>query len=450
VTQFRIALAIAFFFALASTAAAVTLTATPSTVAPGGTVTVTWSDVTSPTRLDWIGEFIQGAPDAAYENYVYTNSCSQTPGVIAVASGSCTFTMPTMLGTYEFRLFANNGNDVLARSGPVQVSITPPATATLTASPSTVAPGGNVTVTWSGVTNATRLDWIGRYIQGAPDTAYDNFAYTSSCTPTAGANAVASGSCTFPMPTVVGTYEFRLFADNGGNLLARSGLVQVSPPPVTPALTASPSTVAPGGSVTVTWSGVSNPNTLDWIGRYIPGASDSQRDTFVYTSSCSQTAGTNAVAAGSCPFTMPVTLGSYEFRLFASTGTKLATSSLVQVSISPQPPSGGGARVVTYTTSTVLTADDVNRSIINNSGANAPITLNLPPAAVGNVVTVYVIAAQPITINPNGTERIQILTNANGDAIQSDSVRGTTITLVCHVLGSWEPMGQIGAWFDVN
>ena len=98
----------------------------------------------------------------------------------------------------------------------------------------------------------------------------------------------------------------------------------------------------------------------------------------------------------------------------------------------------------------MLTADDVNRSIINNAGANAPIILTLPRAVVGSVVTVYVIAAQPITINPNGTERIQILTNANGDAIQSDTSRGATITLVCHVAGSWEPMGQIGAWFDVN
>jgi hypothetical protein len=147
---------------------------------------------------------------------------------------------------------------------------------------------------------------------------------------------------------------------------------------------------------------------------------------------------------------MPTALGIYEFRLSANNGaTLLATSGPVQVSLIPTPPSSG-ARIVTYTTSTTLTAEDVSRSIINNSGATGPITLNLPPSAVGNVVSVYIIANQTVTINPNGTERIQILTNANGDAIQSETVRGTTITLVCHVRGSWEPMGQIGAWVDVN
>ncbi len=153
---------------------------------------------------------------------------------------------------------------------------------------------------------------------------------------------------------------------------------------------------------------------------------------------------------------MPTTPGTYEFRLYATNGsTLLARSGPVQVSTASAPPPGpsqsvGGARIVTYTTSTTLTADDVSRSIINNGGASAPITLNLPASDVGNVVTVYIIAGQPITINPSGTERIQILTNANGDAIQSDTLRGTMITLVCHVRGSWEPMGQIGTWFDVN
>jgi uncharacterized protein YegP (UPF0339 family) len=450
VTKFRIVLAIAFLFALASTAAAATLTANPSTVAPGGTVTVSWSDVANPTTVDWIGRYVPGAPNGVYDEYVYTSSCTRDAGGTARSSGSCTFAMPAALGTYEFRLFAANVEILLATSGPVQVSTTPTPAATLTANPSTVAPGGTVTVSWSNVTAPTIRDWIGGYVQGAPNGTTDAWVYTSSCARNPGSTPLPSGSCTFAMPTTPGTYEFRLFANDGSTVLATSGPVQVSAVPSPPTLTANPSAVVPGGTVTVSWSNVANPTTLDLIGRYVQGAPAGQPDDFVYTSSCTRTPGSTPLSSGSCTVAMPTMLGTYEFRLFANNGaTLLATSGPVQVSLTPTPPTSG-ARIVTYTTSTTLTAEDVSRSIINNSGATAPITLNLPASAVGNVVSVYIIANQPVTINPNGTERIQILTNANGDAIQSETVRGTTITLVCHVRGSWEPMGQIGAWVDVN
>ena len=192
------------------------------------------------------------------------------------------------------------------------------------------------------------------------------------------------------------------------------------------------------------------------MGRYVQGAPDGAYDDYVFTSTGTHDRGITPLSSGSCTFAMPTTPGTYEFRLYATNGsTLLARSGPVQVSTASASPPGpsqsvGGARIVTYATSSLLTADDVSRSIINNSGATSPIILNLPASDVGNVVTIFIIASQPITINPSGTERIQILTNANGDAIQSDTLRGTMITLVCHVCGSWEPMGQIGTWFDVN
>jgi hypothetical protein len=108
------------------------------------------------------------------------------------------------------------------------------------------------------------------------------------------------------------------------------------------------------------------------------------------------------------------------------------------------------ARVQSYTSNTTLSSNDIRKSIVNNNGATGQITLTLPVATPGDVVTIYVMSLQPIVIDPNGTERIQVITNTAGDSILSDSVRGTTITLVCQVAGSWEPMGQIGAWFDNN
>ncbi len=49
-------------------------------------------------------------------------SCSQTPGS-AQAAGSCPFTVPPTAapGTYELRLFANDGFTRLATSSPLTV-----------------------------------------------------------------------------------------------------------------------------------------------------------------------------------------------------------------------------------------------------------------------------------------------------------------------------------------
>ncbi len=86
-TKFRITLALAFLFVLASTAAAGTLTASTGTVTPGGPVTVTWSDVTGPTILDWMGRYVQGAPDGAYDDYVFTSTCTHDRGITPTVVG---------------------------------------------------------------------------------------------------------------------------------------------------------------------------------------------------------------------------------------------------------------------------------------------------------------------------------------------------------------------------
>jgi hypothetical protein len=110
----------------------------------------------------------------------------------------------------------------------------------------------------------------------------------------------------------------------------------------------------------------------------------------------------------------------------------------------------GNVRVASYTTTSSVAAADVQRTIVNNSGASGNVVLTLPAATAGMIVTFYVLTTQTMDINPNGSDRIQILTDANGDAIRSDNIRGTSITLACQAAGSWEPMGSIGSWSDVN
>jgi hypothetical protein len=101
----------------------------------------------------------------------------------------------------------------------------PPGAASLSASPDSVAPGGAVTVAWSGVPNPTATDWFGLYAPGAADADFLDWRYVS-CSQAPDA-ARESGSCAYTMPAAAGTYEFRLFAADGPAPLAASGPVAV-------------------------------------------------------------------------------------------------------------------------------------------------------------------------------------------------------------------------------
>jgi hypothetical protein len=159
-------------------------------------------------------------------SWIYV-SCSQTPASPR-AAGSCPFVIPSGLapGNYELRLLANNGFTRLATSGPL--TVTPPGPQ-LTVSPASVARGGTVTATWSGIATPTSTDWIGLYSPAAPDTAYLAWVYVS-CSQTP-ATPRASGSCPFVIPAglATGTYQLRLLANDGYTRLATSNSLNVTP-----------------------------------------------------------------------------------------------------------------------------------------------------------------------------------------------------------------------------
>jgi len=144
--------------------------------------------------------------------------------------------------------------------------------------------------------------------------------FNSSCTQSIG-TAKASGTCSVTMPATAGTYEFRLFGNNLFTLLATSNTVTVggggaAGTPNAATLTVSPTSVKKGKTITVSWSGVQSPTSTDWISVYYPGAPNSQTLYWVYTSSCSQKAG-SAKASGSCTIPMKRE-GTFEVRLFAN------------------------------------------------------------------------------------------------------------------------------------
>jgi len=112
------------------------LAATPTTVSPGDTITVSF---TAPGyQNDWIAMYSVGADNTAYGEWSYLEGRT---------SGTLSFTAPSVPGNYEFRLFPNwNGtccyNDI-ARSNRITVTTAAP-TPTVTATPAPVT--GNVNV----------------------------------------------------------------------------------------------------------------------------------------------------------------------------------------------------------------------------------------------------------------------------------------------------------------
>ena len=89
--------------------------------------------------------------------------------------------------------------------------------ATLTVSPTSVGPGGSVTVTWSGSTLLSdSLNWLPGGGAQATDWVY------LSGKQTAPATALSNGSLTLKAPTTPGAYKLRLQANNPYSLLAEA------------------------------------------------------------------------------------------------------------------------------------------------------------------------------------------------------------------------------------
>jgi hypothetical protein len=310
-----------------------TLTATPSVVAPGGQLTVSWTAPAGGTSSsDWIALYRVGASNSQYGWWQYTNGAT---------SGNFTLTAPSEAGQYEFRYLRNNGYTSVATSNTITVQSggnptptptatpipTPTATPTpqpnnytLTASPSTVSPGGQITVSWTAPAGGTSSsDWIALYSVGVSNTQYSWWQYTGGAT---------SGSFTLTAPTQAGQYEFRYLRNNGYTSVATSNTITVQtisnpPPNGNYSLTASPSTVAAGGQLTISWTAPAGSSSSDWISLYRVGNSNSQFGWWQYT---------GGATSGSFTLGAPAAPGQYEFRYLVNNSyTSVVVSNTVTV-----------------------------------------------------------------------------------------------------------------------
>ena len=133
---------------LAVSPPAATISASPTSIAPGED-RYRCARTVLPRRVPptGIGVYAPGASPTAYIEWIYV-SCSKTP-TTARAAGSCPFALPCSLapGSYQLRLFANDGYTPLAASAALTVTSSPTA-ASLSVVPASVAAGGTITANW--------------------------------------------------------------------------------------------------------------------------------------------------------------------------------------------------------------------------------------------------------------------------------------------------------------
>ena len=170
-----------------------TLSANPTSVAMGGSTTLTWSstDATGCTGSgDWSGS--------------------------VAASGSTTINNLTSNKTFSAQCTGPGGTSA-SQSVTVTVQSVPAATATLSANPTTVNSGGSTTLTWSS-TNATSCTatggWTGAKATSGNETFSNltaNTMYSLQCSGTGGASAVQNVTVTVngapPPPAATGDHQ---------------------------------------------------------------------------------------------------------------------------------------------------------------------------------------------------------------------------------------------------
>jgi probable HAF family extracellular repeat protein len=134
----------------------VSLTATPDTVAPGGSIEVCWAAPSDHYPTDWVGLFAVGAADGLHLVRQYTDPTGQE------TSGCLEFIAPTTEGTYEWRYFAQNTYRHVATSNAVHVrAVVRPGVVRL------VSPSGSLTDTtppyiWWALSAASRYEIVVR------------------------------------------------------------------------------------------------------------------------------------------------------------------------------------------------------------------------------------------------------------------------------------------------
>lgn len=186
---------------------AVGFTLTPSiqSASEGQMVSVNWTAPAGRPSTDWIGVFAEGETDNRnYDptQWIYTGGAT---------AGTFTFAMPAG-GSYVVRYLLRDGYTHVAESPLIGSEYS------VTAAPTTVSAGGQVTATWTAPAGTSSTDWIGLFPVGGTSEQWISYVYTGGA---------PTGSSVFTAPSTPGQYEFRYYLNDGNFEVARSETITV-------------------------------------------------------------------------------------------------------------------------------------------------------------------------------------------------------------------------------
>ena len=259
-----------------------TLAVSATNVAAGAPVTVTLTNGFG-GATDWFALAASSAPNTSYLQWNYVGA--------SVTTRTWTVNMPTTAGTYEFRLFLNNGSTRAATSPPVTVAAGPSPAPVFTAlSPSSAPTGGaafTLVATGSGFAAASVVRWNG----ADRPTTFVSSTQLSAAIPATDLAVSGTAQVTVFSPAPGGGTSSALPFTIGG----------------TPTLAVSATNVAAGAAVTVTLTNGFGGST-DWLALAASNASNGSALKWTYVGA--------GIATRTWTVNMPATAGTYEFRLY--------------------------------------------------------------------------------------------------------------------------------------
>jgi hypothetical protein len=187
-------------------------------VTPGQSIASTITATLSSGSSQAVSFSTAGLPSGATASSATSSSCnptcSRTLNIATAAS--------TPAGNHTIIVIATGGGVTKTTSFTLTVNATggtPPSTYTLSPTPTTVQPGGTITISWAAPSGSSSKDWIGLYATGAANSAFGWWQYT---------NGATSGFFTVPAPSAAGTYEFRYLLNDGFNSVKQSNTINVT------------------------------------------------------------------------------------------------------------------------------------------------------------------------------------------------------------------------------
>ena len=281
-----------------------TLSVSASTVAPGASVTVNLVNGFGGAQ-DWLALAPVGSPNTSNLGWTYIGA--------NVTTRSWSVAMPATAGTYEFRLFPDNGYTRVATSPPVVVdpSLTPPPVVTSLSPSRTVVGAGGFTlrVIGSKFVPSSVVLWNGQ-------SRATTFISTTEIRAAIGAADVAA----------IGTAQVAVRTPSPGGGTSGSLTFSIDPPP---SLSPSSTTVPGGTAVTVTLTGGAG-GAIDWLAIAPVGAPDTSYLQWTYVGA--------GVTNRAWTVNAPSAAGIYEFRLYLNNGyTRAATSAPITVTTGVPP-----------------------------------------------------------------------------------------------------------------